>query len=113
MGFKNIKVFYGWWIVTAASLILLTSGPIFYGFTAMIEPISDEFGWSYAQISLAASLRGLESGLLAPVMGALADRWGSKPIIFFGTFVMSLSLVLLSWTSSLWMTKGVASYYPF
>ena len=51
---------------------------MFYGFTAVFEPIAGELGWSYTQISLAASLRGLETGLLAPLLGLLADRWGPR-----------------------------------
>ena len=76
---KNRKVFYGWYIVGASVLITLyTGGIVHFGFTAVFEPIADEFGWSYAQISLAASLRGFEVGLLAPLVGLLVDRWGPR-----------------------------------
>ena len=76
---KRPKIFYGWWIVGASLLITLyTGGVVYFGFTAVVEPIAEEFGWSYAQISLASSLRGLEVGLLAPFVGFLADRWGSR-----------------------------------
>jgi hypothetical protein len=72
------KVFYGWWIVGAAFFIALyVGGTVFYGFTAVFEPIAGDLGWNYTQISLAASLRGLEMGLLAPLSGILIDRWGS------------------------------------
>ena len=53
-------------------------GVIYYGFTAIFEPIANEMGWSYAQISFAASIRGLEIGLLAPFMGIFVDRWGPR-----------------------------------
>jgi hypothetical protein len=56
------KIFYGWWIVLACSLIVLyVAGIIIYGFTAFFEPIRKEFGWSYTQISFAASLRLLST----------------------------------------------------
>ena len=64
---KNI--FYGWWIVLACFFIAFyVAGIIFYGFTAFIDPLVAEFGWSYAQISFAASLRGLEMGIMAPAI---------------------------------------------
>ncbi|KPK22560.1 MAG: hypothetical protein AMJ70_05730, partial [Dehalococcoidia bacterium SG8_51_3] len=67
---KPSRVFYGWWIVGAAFLVALyVGGSVFYGFTAIFEPIANDMGWSYAQVSLAASLRGLELGFLAPVTG--------------------------------------------
>ena len=101
------QIFYGWWIVFSTSAVMLyTSGIVHFGFTAVFEPIADEFGWSYTQISLAASLRGLETGLLAPVVGLLVDRWGPKKLIFFGCSVTGLGLILLSQVNSLLMFYG-------
>jgi len=98
------KIFYGWWIVVASFLIALyIGGAVFYGFTAFFEPIVDEMGWSYTQLSLAASLRGLEMGILSPVVGILADRWGPRKLIFGGILVTVASLLLLSYTTSLIM----------
>jgi len=101
---RQTKVFYGWYIVGSCLLIMLyTGGVVHFGFTAVIEPIADEFGWSYAQISLAASLRGLEIGLLAPVMGLIVDRLGPRKLIFVGSIFLSGGFLLLSNVSSLAM----------
>lgn len=101
---KRPKIFYGWWIVGASLLITLyTGGIVYFGFTAVVEPIAEEFGWSYAQISLASSLRGLEVGLLAPFVGFLADRWGSRRLVFGGSILVGLGLIALSRVSSLGM----------
>jgi len=98
------NVFYGWWIVGACFLIgLYVGGIVFYGFTAFFEPIRTEFGWSYTQISLAASLRGLEMGLFAPIVGFLVDRFGSRTLILVGAIVVGFGLILLSLTQSLAM----------
>ncbi len=107
MGKKHPRIFYGWWIVGACfTIALYTGGVIFYGFTAIFEPIAKEFGWSYAQISLAASLRGLEAGLLAPLFGILVDRWGPRRLIFGGTIITGLGLIMLSRITSLSMFYG-------
>lgn len=38
-------MFYGWWVVVACSLTMLyTAGIIHFGFTAVFEPIAEEFG---------------------------------------------------------------------
>ena len=101
------KIFYGWWIVGASFFIALyVGGAVFYGFTAFFEPIANELGWSYTQISLAASLRGLEIGLLSPFVGILADRWGPKRLIFGGILITVAGLLLLSSTRSLIMFYG-------
>jgi MFS family permease len=101
------NVFYGWWIVLACSFIVFyVGGVIFYGFTAFFEPIREEFSWSYTQISLAASLRGLEMGIFAPFVGVLADRFGSKKLILWGTITVGFGLILLSRTQSLVLFYG-------
>ena len=98
------KIFYGWWVVLACSLIgLYVAGFIFFGFTAFFEPIREEFGWSYTQISFAASLRGLEMGIFAPLVGFLVDRFGPRKLMLFGTITVGFGLILLSFTHSLAM----------
>ena len=105
--FKFPRIFYGWWIVGACFLLALyTGGAIFFGFTAIFEPIASEFGWSYAQISFAASLRGLEMGLLSPFIGILVDRWGPRRLIFGGVVITGLGLIILSRTTSLGVFYG-------
>ena len=98
------QIFYGWWIVAACfTIAMYVSGAVFYGFTAIFEPIAEEFGWSYTSISIAASIRGLEAGLLAPVAGIIVDRWGPRRLIFGGVICIGLGLLLLSQVHSIGM----------
>ena len=98
------QIFYGWWIVASCFIIAMyMSGSVFYGFTAVFEPIAEEFGWSYTSISVAASIRGLEAGLLAPVAGIIVDRWGPRRLIFGGVICIGLGLLLLSQVHSIGM----------
>jgi len=95
-------IFYGWWIVAASFFIALyVAGIIFFGFTAFFEPIVQEFGWSYTEVSIGASLRGLEMGILAPMIGFLVDRFGSRKLVLFGVITVGLGLMLISQTRSL------------
>jgi len=99
---KHHNVFYGWWIVAAGFFIAVyIGGFINFGFTAMFEPIAGDFGWSYAQISFAASLRGLQTSFLAPIVGLLMDRWGPRRLVFAGATIIGLGLLLLSRINSL------------
>ena len=97
-------IFYGWWIVLACFInAFYVAGIIFYGFTALIEPLVDEFGWSYAQISFAASLRGLEMGIMAPFVGFFVDRFGSRRLLTSGIIILGFAIILLGYTQSLFM----------
>lgn len=100
--FKNL--YYGWWIVLACFIInLYVGGIIFFSFTAFFEPIQQEFSWSYTQISLATSLRGLEMGIFAPVVGFLVDRFGSRKLLLGGSVIIGIGMLILSFTQSLLM----------
>ena len=78
-------MFYGWYIVGACVVIsMYTTGTVYLGFTSIFEPIAKEMGWSYTRISLAASLRGFEAGLLVPIAGMVMDRWGPRRLMILG-----------------------------
>lgn len=100
--FNNI--YYGWWVVLACFVLnLYVGGIIFFSFTAFFEPIQQEFGWTYTQISLATSLRGLEMGIFAPIVGFLVDRFGSRKLLLGGSVIIGIGLLILSFTQSLLM----------
>jgi len=104
---KIRRVYYGWWILTACFCLgLYAQGTVILGFTAFFLPIVAEFGWNYVQISLAMFFFNLVIGLMAPVVGFLADRWDSRQLVFSGTFVAGLGFMILSRTSSLAMFYG-------
>lgn len=101
------RIYYGWWVVWSCfGIMLYVSGVIFFGFTSFFDPLIREFGWSYAQVSFAASLTGLEMGVFAPLVGFLVDRFGSRKLLLFGFTAMGFGLILLSRVNSLAMFYG-------
>jgi len=91
--------------MVAASFFIAfyVGGAMFYGFTAFFEPIVNEFGWSYTQVSIGISLRGVEMGILAPIIGFLVDRFGSRRLAIFGVITVGFGLIIISQTQSLIM----------
>ncbi len=94
------KVFYGWWIVLASGVgLALHYGPLIVGtFGIFLKPLSQEFGWSRAQISFAFSLSALGITVTLPLIGRLVDRFGARKVILpavllFGVGVLSLSFL--------------------
>jgi sugar phosphate permease len=97
-------MFYGWYIVAAITVIgIIVGGTTYYGFTAMVNPIAATMGWGYAQIALAMTLRGVESGVMNPIMGAMADRWPARRLVFLGITILGIGLLILSQVNSLSM----------
>ena len=96
------KIFYGWWIIIASSIVTTYNGGImFYGFTAFFNPILNEFGWTRAATSLAFSLQRLEGGIAAPIVGYFIDRLGPRKMSLFAVTVFGAGFILLSKVQSL------------
>lgn len=115
------KIFYGWWIVLATSLIhMWGAGTFYYGFTAFFNPIVDELGWSYAATSFAASLRSIEGGIASPLVGFATDRYGARRLLVLGSILGGLGFILLSQIHSLWsfyltfifLSVGSSLFFP-
>ncbi|MFC1887066.1 MFS transporter, partial [Thermodesulfobacteriota bacterium] len=101
---KRPQIFWGWYIVAAGvTLSAYNSGMFVYGFTAFIGPIAATYGWSYAQISLAISLRGMESGTLNPLLGVVVDRWPSRRLVLIGVIALVAGIMWISQATSLTM----------
>ncbi len=99
--------FFGWWVIFAsATIVFLTGGTFFYGFSALFNPIVREFGWSRAAVSFAFSLRTEVGGIAAPVVGFLVDRVGPRRLMVIGVAIVALGFFLLSRTQSLWTFYG-------
>jgi MFS family permease len=97
-------MFFGWYIVGANALFMAFYGwAVIYGFSTFVNPVSATFGWSYTQISLAMSIRGMETGILNPLFGAAVDRWPARKLAVFGMVVFGAGFLLLSRTQNLAM----------
>lgn len=99
---RKIRLFYGWWIVSAASVAwALHSGFFFYGFGVFFMPLVEEFGWSRAALSGVFSLTRLEGGLIGPIAGFLVDKFGPRKIMIVGITMVGAGFILLSQIDSL------------
>lgn len=100
---KRSRVFYGWYIVGASvALNFYLSLAFFNGFQVFFLPILREFKWTRALTSGAFSLRQVETGLLAPAIGFLVDRWGPRPVILLGVAFSGLGMILMGFINSVW-----------
>jgi MFS family permease len=107
------RIYYGWWVSLAcAGIGFFTGGIAMYGRTVFVNPIVNEFGWTYVQFSVAILIQGIAMALMAPLFGLLVDRFGSRRILFAGAFIAGAGLLLLSRIDSLltfYLAFGVIS----
>jgi sugar phosphate permease len=101
--FRRLGIYYGWWIVfCAAAIVFLSAGTFFYGFGLLVGPLTAEFGWSRAAVSVGFSLRTQGGGVAAPLVGVLVDKVGVRRLTTIGIIVAASGFVLLSRVQSLW-----------
>jgi MFS family permease len=98
-----LPFFYGWWVVIAtAAIVLLTTGTFFYGFSTLVDPFEDEFGWSRGLIGGAFSVALVASGVSAPVAGHLVDRLGAPRLLLVGVLLMGGGFLFLGQIQAAW-----------
>lgn len=118
-------LFYGWYLAMAgATNNFVLIGVVMIGFSAFVNPVREELGWSLTAISIGFSLRSFEQGLLSPITGLLVDRIGPRRMAFVGVAVTSGGMLLFSqshhigtyyvasFAMSLGMSLGAGTAYP-
>ena len=95
---KRSEVFFYGWVIVAATVVWMAyqSTMFTYGMTAFITPIAVTSGWSYSQISLASSVRGLEIGALDPLAGMLVDRYPLRWLMIGGSVIIAIGVIVIS-----------------
>jgi sugar phosphate permease len=98
----RLPVFYGWIVLGCLCLAgFARQGPAVATLSVFVEPLTREFGWSRTALSGAVSLGGLLAAIIAPWIGPLLDRQGSRLVLCAAVLINGAALMLLSLTPSL------------
>ncbi|MBT4486975.1 MAG: MFS transporter [Rhodospirillaceae bacterium] len=96
-------------------------GIMFYGFAVFIKPLTEEFGWSKAEITGAFTLCLLISGFASISAGSILDRFGGRWLMTGASFLGVVLLLAASFTDTLvsyymvWIGIGLvtaSTFYP-
>jgi MFS family permease len=100
---RRPRVFYGWVIVGVAAIVSFGAATLFNPVLGVFfGPLSDEFGWSRAEISLAVTIGSVAAAVTSPLIGWVLDRWGGRWVLTGAAVTMAGSLVVLSGMTALW-----------
>jgi MFS family permease len=111
-GHKAGRIFFGWYIVAAGTMIQGLGYGSRYSFAVFFPTLLDQFGWSRDLGASILSTHLWSYGLVAPFAGGLIDRIGSRKTMLTGTVMLALGLILSSWGWAPWhyfLTFGVLS----
>jgi sugar phosphate permease len=100
---RIVPFYYGWWVAIATAIIILVaSASPLYVFSALIDPLEEEFGWSRAAIGAGPSIAAVMVGLTTPVAGYLVDRVGAPRVLAAGVLLVGGGNLVLSQIQGLW-----------
>lgn len=87
-----------------------TCGLLLYAWSVFIAPLSKEFGWSRAEISIAFAICCLIFGLVTFPAGRFSDKVGPRKVVLVGGIILAIGFVLSGFITSkiqLYITYGV------
>ena len=87
---------YGWVMVFIAALFNGIAVGVPTSIGMFIVPISADLGWPRGDVAFAYTVCVIATGIGGVIMGYLADRWSTRPVVAFGVVVMAGALYLLS-----------------
>ena len=98
----KINIFYGYWVLSAGSLVMVVLGIAgLHGLGVFFSALQRDYMWSSALLSGAFALSRAESAFLGPVEGVLVDKFGPRKMIALGLAILGLGFILLSRVDSL------------
>ena len=93
---KIKDIYYGWFIVLATFVALLVLSIRNYSFGVFIDPLTRDFGWDRAPLTLVFSISLIISSLFGIVSGRLSDKYGVRKLMAIGTILLSAGFLLSS-----------------
>lgn len=95
-----------WPLVLACFVGMSVQPAAYYALGLFVDPLTAEFGWSRTEISVGASVAAIIHIPMAPLVGAMIDRWGVRRIAVPGTLLCGLSIAgfsLANGSSTQWI----------
>lgn len=99
---RKPKIFYGYFVVAVSVVIQLIVWGLYNSYGIFFAQFLNEFGWSRATISGAASLCQLMIGIGAVFLGSLNDRFGPRVLMTICGVLTGAGFLLLSMVGSVW-----------
>ena len=100
--FARRGVHYGWAVVAATFLVMLSTAAAMGMPGVLIRPLAQEFGWSTSDISGALAVRLVLYGAIGPFAAALLQRHGLRAVVAVAMLLIVAGLTLATRMTALW-----------
>ena len=93
--------FRGWWIVAVTcAIVLLSNGLTLGGITVFDRDLMSALGVGRAELKFRDLVQMLTAAVAAPFLGALADRFGVRPLMVLGLAALSVGFASYPWVNT-------------
>lgn len=89
-------IYYGWVVALAMMLLASVNNSGSFAYGMFLLPMSQQFGVDRATLALAPTINRWLAGLLQPLGGYLADRFGPRVLSIVGGTCFGVSMLLLA-----------------
>jgi len=96
------RLFYGWVVVGASTCMVAAGVGVGQSFAVFVEPLAEAFGASRSGVSLVYSLHMAVFGASSVLMGALADRYGTRRVALMGGALYAVGLLITGAAQTIW-----------
>lgn len=114
---KKPRYFYGWNIVLASFMAHLAYAEQYSSTLGLfMRPLQNEFSWSRSQIAVVQTISRVLEALVAPFIGPIIDKFGTRSVIPVGAVIAGISLIATTYINELWqfyLLRGVAAAMGF
>ncbi|MBI1847611.1 MAG: MFS transporter [Candidatus Rokubacteria bacterium] len=96
------RVFYGWWVTAAFSVMVFASTGVRHAVGPFLKPMVADLHVDRASFSLVIALGLFLYGVFMPLVGGLVDRVGARAVTAGGAIVLAGSLALTGVCRTIW-----------
>ncbi|MFO1158352.1 MAG: MFS transporter [Reyranellaceae bacterium] len=90
-------------ILIAASVMMSLAMGMRQCLGLFLPPMSQALGLSASDFTFAIAIQNIVWGLAQAPLGAVADRWGLRPVMVLGAFAYVAAMAIMTGASGLWM----------
>src|SRR4051812_16819485 len=83
------------WLLLVSGVIISLSMGMRQSMGLFMGPLTADLGVSAATFSFSLALQNIVWGASQPVVGALADRYGARPVVFATAVVYAAGLLMM------------------
>jgi MFS family permease len=97
------KIFYGWFALAGAMLIIfIVGGSFVHSYGVLLPVLCEQYGWSRGVVAGALSAGIVSFGLPSPLFGILVGRLGPRIPLIYGNLLAGICIALISTIHEPW-----------